>query len=613
MPSDAKAKRAANKAAKQQAAKVKAGAVIKEKDADAASAASTDTLASKMAALGKQDFFERTGKNAAARKNMNMDINVRDITLYAGQVGGPGGGEELIDRGTLALTYGRNYGMVGRNGVGKSTLLRAIACRFIEIPEMFHVVHVEQECVGDSRTALETVVQADKEREFLLKLETDLVDEVVEEEEIGITLNEVYERLEQLDSDGAEARAAMILSGLGFDQEMMNKKTCEFSGGWRMRIALSQALFVQPDLLLLDEPTNHLDVFACTWLEHFLVSWDKTVIIVSHDRGFLNRVTTNTIFVHRKRLWYYGGSYDTFLKVRAERRAHTEGIAKSQARRTSDIKNFIARFGHGHKKMVRQAQSRMKLLERIQGEAVELDYDDPYLKLDFPAAQTLPPPCISVMNVTFGYEDGKWLYQDLNFGIDCDSRVAIVGPNGAGKSTMLKLLEAEVIPQTGGISRHPKLRIAKFTQHHLEMFDMELDAVQHMRNLQSSVGEPDSVEEARKYLGRFGLSGDLATRPIKTLSGGQKSRLAFAELAWRQPHILLLDEPTNHLDIETIEALAMAINKFDGGVVLVSHDERLISLTADELWHVERRMGDTPGSLTIFEVCLVTSSPHPLC
>jgi len=435
----------------------------------------------------------------------------------------------------------------------------------------------------------------------LLKLEKDLVDEVVEEEEIGITLNEVYERLEMLDSDGAEARAAMILSGLGFDQEMMNKKTCEFSGGWRMRIALSQALFVKPDLLLLDEPTNHLDVFACTWLEHFLVSWDRTVIIVSHDRGFLNRVTTNTIFVHRKRLWYYGGSYDTFLKVRAERRAHTESIAKSQARRTSDIKNFIARFGHGHKKLVRQAQSRMKLLERIQGESVELDYDDPYLKLDFPAAQPLPPPCISVMNVTFGYEDGKWLYQDLNFGIDCDSRVAIVGPNGAGKSTMLKLLEAEVIPQTGGISRHPKLRIAKFTQHHLEMFDMELDAVQHMRNLAAAAGESDSVEEARKYLGRFGLSGDLATRPIKTLSGGQKSRLAFAELAWRQPHILLLDEPTNHLDIETIEALAMAINKFEGGVVLVSHDERLISLTADELWHVERRIGDTPGSLTIFE------------
>ena len=223
MPSDAKAKRAANKSAKQQAAAIKGGAVAS--DADAASESSTETAASKRIVQEKQAFFERTGKNAAARKNMNMDISVTDITLYAGEVGGPGSGLELIDRGVLALTYGRNYGMVGRNGVGKSTLLRAIACRFIPVPEMFNVVHVEQECTGDGRTALESVVQADQEREWLLKLEKDLVDEAVEEEEIGITLNEVYERLEQLDSDGAEARAAMILSGLGFDQEMMNKKT----------------------------------------------------------------------------------------------------------------------------------------------------------------------------------------------------------------------------------------------------------------------------------------------------------------------------------------------------------------------------------------------------
>ena len=308
MPSDAKAKRAAAKAAKQQAAKEKAGATASKAD-EAASVASTESALSKASlSEGPQGFFERTGANAQARKSMNMDISVTDIQLWAGQVGGHAdghqGGVELIDRATLALTFGRNYGMVGRNGVGKTTILRAIACREIPIPEMFHIVHVEQECHGDERTALETVIQADKEREWLLKLEQDFLDEVIDEDQVGMDLNTVYERLEMLDSDGAEARAAMILAGLGFDQEMMNKRTCEFSGGWRMRIALSQALFVKPDLLLLDEPTNHLDVFACTWLEHFLTSWDRTVIIVSHDRGFLNRVTTNTIFAHRKRLSY---------------------------------------------------------------------------------------------------------------------------------------------------------------------------------------------------------------------------------------------------------------------------------------------------------------------
>eukprot|EP00041_Stephanoeca_diplocostata_P034230 m.1152659 g.1152659 ORF g.1152659 m.1152659 type:complete len:388 (-) comp24484_c1_seq16:168-1331(-) len=313
--------------------------------------------------------------------------------------------------------------------------------------------------------------------------------------------------------------------------------------------------------------------------------------------GFLNRVTRNTVFLFKKRLWYYGGSYDTFLKVRAERSKHSSTMAKSNARRVADLKQFIARFGQGHRKMAKQAQSRMKLLERIQEENVELNYDDPYLKLEFPAAQPLPPPCISVMNVSFGYEEGKLLYENLNFGVDCESRIAIVGPNGAGKSTMLSLLETDILPVEGAISRHTKLRTAKFTQHHLEMFNMELNSVEHMRALD----EDSSVEEARMYLGRFGLTGDLALRPIKNLSGGQKSRLAFAELAFKQPHILFLDEPTNHLDLETIEALAMAINKFQGGIVLVSHDERLISLVADELWHVERRKGSKPGSVTIFD------------
>lgn len=337
-----------------------------------------------------------------------------------------------------------------------------------------------------------------------------------------------------------------------------------------------------------------------TWLEEFLNAWEKTVVIVSHDRGFLNSVTRATIFLNQKRLRYYGGNYDTFLRVRAEHRANQAATLQQQSRRKAELKQFVARFGHGHKKMARQAQSRMKMLSKIEEDVAGMliDRDDPYLRLEFPAATRLPPPCISVVDMAFGYDiDKPPLYIDLNFGVDCDSRIAIIGPNGAGKSTFLKLLEGEIVPTDGHISRHPKLRIAKFSQHHLEMMDLENDAVNHFRRLDDEM----SIEECRKHLGRFGLQGELATKPIKFLSGGQKSRVAFAEISWRKPHILLMDEPTNHLDLETIEAMAWALNKFDGGVLLVSHDERLISLFADELWVVRKGSVDNPGTVYVFE------------
>lgn len=540
----------------------------------------------------KLDFVPRTGCEAAARSELNMDIRVNGIMLY-------GGKQPLLSDAVLAVNYGFKYGLVGRNGVGKTTLLRAISAGDIKLPEYLRVVHVEQEIVGDERSPLQTVLDADKERVWLLEQEARLAEEDAAEGEID--LQEVYERLEEMDSDNAEARAAKLLSGLGFDQTMQGKPTKEYSGGWRMRIALAEALFVRPDLLLLDEPTNHLDVHALTWLQAFLEHWDKSVVVVSHDRSFLNKTTKYTILCHRKRLLYYGGNYDTYLKVRAEHRANQASMAKTHSARTSALKSFIARFGQGHKKMAKQAQARMKMLSKMQEENCEVDFDDPYLRLDFPSAGTLPPPCISLNDVCFGYDGYDVLYEKLNFGLDCDSRVAIVGPNGAGKSTFLKLLDGTLNPTDGWISRHPKCQMARFTQHHIDSMDYEGTACDHMRALDKEV----PVETARKYLGRFGLSGDLALQPIKHLSGGQKSRLAFAELAYRQPHILLLDEPTNHLDIETIEALAMAINQFDGGVVLVSHDERLLQMMADEIWVVNKGIihedGTViPGTVTVF-------------
>lgn len=472
--------------------------------------------------------------------------------------------------------------MIGPNGCGKSTLLSALAAREIPCPEHIDIFHLDREAPATDMSSLEMVMSVDEQR---LRLEKDAehLAELEMNPEVEARMHDVYERLEQLDSDTTEARAASILHGLGFTPEMQQKKTREFSGGWRMRIALARALFIDPTCLLLDEPTNHLDLEACVWLEDYLKKFKRILLLVSHSQDFLNGVCTNIIHMSKKKLTPYSGNYDTYVQTRGELEENQMKRYKWEQDQIQHMKEYIARFGHGSAKLARQAQSKEKTLAKmVRGGLTEKVESDKVVRLAFENVGKLPPPVLQFTEVTFGYSKNKILYTHVDFGIDLDSRVAIVGMNGTGKSTLLKLMVGTLDPLDGMVKRHNHLRIGQYHQHLAELLTPDLSPLQYM--MREYPG--NSEEKMRASIGRFGLTGSTQTHPIKQLSDGLKSRLVFAWLAMRKPHILLLDEPTNHLDIETIDSLANAINNWDGGLVLVSHDFRLISQVATEIWEV---------------------------
>jgi len=398
---------------------------------------------------------------------------------------------------------------------------------------------------------------------------------------------DVYDRLDFLDADKASARAAGILHGLGFKKSMQTKKCSDFSGGWRMRIALARALYVRPSILLMDEPTNHLDLVACCWLEEELKNYKRILVIISHSQDFLNGVCTNIIHMYNKRLKIYGGNYDQYVQTRMELETNQMKKYKSEQKKISEIKDFVARFGHGTRKLARQAQSREKMLNRMADAGLtESVMKDRAISFHFPDCGTIPPPVVMVQNVSFRYTpDTPTIYTGLEFGFDLDSRIALVGPNGAGKSTLLKLVYGELMPTKGDIRRHSHLKCCRYNQHLTELLDLDRPALEWMM---SKFPEMKEVDDHRKLLGRFGLTGNQQTATMRVLSDGQRCRVVFAWLAQQSPHMLLLDEPTNHLDIETIDALADSINDYEGGVVLVSHDFRLISQVAEEIWVCEK-------------------------
>ncbi|RXN17349.1 ATP-binding cassette sub-family F member 2 [Labeo rohita] len=527
MPSDLAKKKAAKK---KEAAKARQRVKKHEdvngegelQDAQANGAVTNGETNGDVAALTKElDEFEIrkmearavTGVLASHPNSTDVHISSLSLTFH---------GQELLSDTSLELNSGRRYGLIGLNGTGKSMLLSAIGHREVPIPEHIDIYHLTREMAPSEKTALQCVMEVDEER---IKLEKE-AERLAHEDSECEKLMEIYERLEELDADKAEVRASRILFGLGFSPTMQRKKLKDFSGGWRMRVSLA--------------------------------SFKRILVLISHSQDFLNGVCTNIIHLHQRKLKYYTGNYDQYVKTREELEENQMKRYNWEQDQIAHMKNYIARFGHGSAKLARQAQSKEKTLQKMVASGLTA----------------------RVVN------DKQLIYKNLEFGIDLDTRVALVGPNGAGKSTLLKLLMGELLPTDGMIRKHSHVKIGRYHQHLTEQLELDLSPLEYMMKCFPEIKEK---EEMRKIIGRYGLTGKQQVSPIRNLSDGQKCRVCFAWLAWQNPHMLFLDEPTNHLDIETIDALAEAINEFEGGMMLVSHDFRLIQQVAQEIWVCEKQ------------------------
>ncbi len=485
-------------------------------------------------------------------------------------------GRPLIEHASATIPEGHKVGIVGRNGTGKTTLFRLIRGELaletgeITLPARARIGGVAQEVPGNSVSLIDTVLAADTERASLLAESETASD--------GARIAEIQTRLADIDAWSAEARAASILKGLGFTDAEQKMPCSAFSGGWRMRVALAAVLFAQPDLLLLDEPTNYLDLEGALWLESYLARYPHTVLIVSHDRGLLNRAVGAILHLEDRKLTLYQGNYDSFAQTRAARLAAAESEAKKQEARRAHLQSYVDRFRYKADK-AKQAQSRIKALERMK--PITRPQEAALKRFTFPEPEELSPPIIRIEGGVVGY-DGVPVLSRLDLRIDQDDRIALLGRNGEGKSTLSKLLSDRLDLMQGRKTQSSKLRVGYFAQHQVDELHIDETPLEHIRRLRPE----QTPARLRARLGGFGIGAEQADTVVGRLSGGQKARLSLMLATLDAPHLLILDEPTNHLDIESREALVEALTAYSGAVILVSHDMHLLSLAADRLWLV---------------------------